>query len=201
MPALAVIAVIPEAVLVGLYGEHWRAAIPLLTPLSLATAVTGLLSLSGPLLSGVGRPGVEFRAQATAAVVTVVALVAAANFSLLALAWTLLGAFVFRFFLVTRKAIQATGTSWLAVFSALCGPLVVAALAAIIVKGADIEFAQNGLATGSRLIAAGCIGTGCLVAAILALRRWIFAGDAGWFLGRIENRLPNVIRRLFIRGT
>ena len=198
VPPFVVIAIVPEAVLVGLYGEHWRSAVPLLTPLSLATGMTGLLSLSGPLLNGLGRPGVELRAQSIAAVVTAIALMAASTFSLLALAWTLLGAFAFRFFLITRKAIEATDTSWLDVALALSWPSAVAAIAAIVVKVTDIGLAEHGLAPSGRLFVAACIGAVSLFAAVVGLKRRIFAGNTGWFLAKIDRRLPAAARWLLV---
>jgi O-antigen/teichoic acid export membrane protein len=198
LPVFTAIAVVPETVIIGLYGSRWSAAVPLLAPLSLGIAVTGLLALSGPLLMGVGRPGVEFRAQALSAVVTVLALILAAAYSLVVLAWTLFGVFLIRFYLVTRNALQATTGTWSDVLRALISPMTVAAFIAAAVKGVDLVAVTAQMTAGLRLMLAAFVGAASLLTSLVVLRRWLFSGDVAWFVNSIQGRLPGIVTRVLL---
>jgi len=198
LPALAAIAVIPETVIVGLYGSNWNAAAPLLAPLSLGIAVTALLALSGPLLMGIGRPSVEFRAQAISAVITALALMLAANYSLVVLAWTLFSVFLIRFYLVTRNALQATKGRWLDVLRALLFPLVIASTTATAVKAVDLLASVSEIPPGLRLLLAACAGALSLMTSFIALRSWIISENVAWFVRGIEGRLPEFVKRILL---
>jgi O-antigen/teichoic acid export membrane protein len=87
LPAAAVMAMAPEAIVIALYGPQWISAAALLVPLAVAMPLHAAMALSGPLLWARDRVEMELRIQCAALVFFVVALAIATRFSPLAIAW------------------------------------------------------------------------------------------------------------------
>ena len=110
--AYAICAFIPETTMVGLFGEKWRGLVPLMLPLAMAMPLYGVHCLLGPILSGLGKPHFEFWPQAISCATAAVALFGAARISILAIAWTLLGAMIFRFVLLASFTFRLLEIGW-----------------------------------------------------------------------------------------
>lgn len=95
-PVFLVIALAPGPVIEGVYGEAWLGAIPVLAPLALAMPVTALLSVIGPVLTALNRAELEVQAQVMTVAVLAGVVLVAAKFSVVAVAWAVLLAYVFR---------------------------------------------------------------------------------------------------------
>ena len=96
-PAYAVLALLPDTTIMGLYGDKWVGVIPLMVPLALVMPFFGAHALLGPVLCGLGRPDLEFWPQALSCAVAAVAFFNAARISLASIAWALLGVVLIRF--------------------------------------------------------------------------------------------------------
>ena len=55
-PAYATFALIPETVIVGIYGPKWIQAVPLVAPLAIGVLCYSCMCMLGPVLTGLGRP-------------------------------------------------------------------------------------------------------------------------------------------------
>lgn len=112
MPPFFAMAVIPDLVVVGLYGPHWVGAVQLFRPLALALPIHGLMALSGPTLASRGKPRAELRIQLFLLVVVLIGFEMSIHVSVSALCWTVLGAYVLRFVMMTQAAIQELQMEW-----------------------------------------------------------------------------------------
>ena len=89
--AYAAFALTSETTIVGLFGDKWAGVLPLMLPLAIAMPFYAAHCLLGPILCGLGRPGLEFWPQAISCGVAAFAYFAAARISLASIAWALLG--------------------------------------------------------------------------------------------------------------
>jgi len=109
MPVFGAAAAIPDTLILGIYGPAWAASIPLVTPLALAVLTNALLAIHGPVLMAADRVGTELRNQLATIVLFVPALAMAVRYSLAATAWTIFGAYLLRWILLTRATLRFTG--------------------------------------------------------------------------------------------
>lgn len=86
-PLFTGIAAVSGTVIETLFGTHWANASGILVPLALAMTFHAVMAVAGPVLWGMGRPGVELKVQAWVALLLVAVLLLLAQFSLKALAW------------------------------------------------------------------------------------------------------------------
>lgn len=118
-PAFLIIALNPETVIEGVYGESWMGAVPVLVPLAIAMPFIAMLSVIGPVLTALNRADLEARAQLmTVAVISFVVFIGAQH-SLVAVAWAVLFSYVFRLLLLLMAICQVLGTGVLRLISRL----------------------------------------------------------------------------------
>jgi len=129
-PIFLVIAVIPDVVVLGVYGEKWRDATPLLVPLALAMPVHALLALVGPILMAIDKTEIEIKAQIVTVIVMLPALFVAAQISVLVVAWTILGIYVVRWVLLLTGIAVVLHIGVGALFNALKYPMMLAIIVA-----------------------------------------------------------------------
>lgn len=96
VPVFAGVATVPYTVIAGIFGEKWLAAGPVLTPLALAMILHATMAVTGPVLSGKGAAHAELKVQFWVALALVLAILIAANYSLVAVAWAVCGIYVLR---------------------------------------------------------------------------------------------------------
>jgi lipopolysaccharide exporter len=106
-----VVATVPGAFVLFLYGDEWRGAIPLITPLALAMPVHALMALGGPALWGTAKAKIELAAQIAALPILLGLVYVGARQSLEAAAWGLLTSYIFRAVFVMFAASRALGVS------------------------------------------------------------------------------------------
>jgi O-antigen/teichoic acid export membrane protein len=102
LPVFLVIAILSEVVIIGLFGDAWLGAIPLLVPLALTQAIQVVAGTVGPILWATGRPGKELQISALTFAVLVVILGFLSQVSLLAIAWGMFTVHTFRCVVMTR---------------------------------------------------------------------------------------------------
>lgn len=162
LPVFATIAVIPKTVIIGLYGEKWAAAAPILTPLALAMPFNALLALSGPILWGMGRVNRSLRAQFITVMASVVVFTITSRMNVVFLSWGVFFVYVLWFALITQAAAESLRITVADIARCVRGPVVVAATAAAMALG--IANYLQPMSAPPRLVAAGVV-----VGAVVAL--------------------------------
>ncbi|MBU1425990.1 MAG: lipopolysaccharide biosynthesis protein [Gammaproteobacteria bacterium] len=192
-PAFAALAAMPETTILAVYGQEWRAAIVLITPLALAMPVNAVLAMGGPMMLGMGRAGMDAASQAIGLVVMVLAVIVASRYSLSAVAWVVLAVYLLRAWLVTHVAAGLIAAPARALLRALIGPLMLAVLAGLLAWQADywltFVLPQPGLRFVLVLASAAII----VLIAIALWGRWIFCSEAK---GLMRSAQPHLGPRL-----
>lgn len=99
LPVFGCVAVIPDVVLVGLYGPQWLGGSSVLPPIALAMAAYGLAGLVTPLLWAAGKVQQEGRIQLLGAVFIAISSVVAARYGeLILVAWAVCACVALRAF-------------------------------------------------------------------------------------------------------
>jgi O-antigen/teichoic acid export membrane protein len=129
-PLFLTAALVPETLVLGLYGPAWRAAIPLAAPLALAVLVNALLAIKGPILMAADKVGLELRNQLVTVLVFVPALLIAIQHSLAAVAWAVLATYVVRWLLLALDTLRLTGATFAEYGATLQTPVLVGACVA-----------------------------------------------------------------------
>lgn len=185
IPLFAGAAVASHLVVGALFGHQWAIAQPLLAPLALAMIPHSLMAISGPMLGGKGEPLAELYVQAAAAALLLLALFAAASFSLLALAWVVCGVYAVRCLGVTLVLAQRIGVDLGDLFSALRGGLMLASVAMAMAAGIEHLLATTTLAPTLQLaiVIAGIV-LAC-VALLLTLPAIFLEQHLAWLASRL----------------
>ncbi|HEX3892326.1 MAG TPA: lipopolysaccharide biosynthesis protein [Terracidiphilus sp.] len=189
--AYAVLALMPETTIAGLFGDKWLAVIPLMVPLALAMPIYGVHCLLGPIVCGLGKPALEFWPQAISCCLALAAFFAAARFSILAVAWTLLGITLIRFGLTASFAFRLLHISWSRVLPLLAKRAAFAAAFGGLAWTADqILRVPFHLAPGPRLLLVSLLCATLLGVTIWSAGELIFGRDALTFLRAYAQHLP-----------
>lgn len=198
-PAFAAIAAIPDTTMLAVYGQQWQAAAVLITPLALAMPVNAMLALGGPMMQGLGRAGMEATSQGIGLIVLVVAVIIAARISLAAVAWAVLGVYLLRAWLVTRLAAGLVLAPASALLRALMGPVLLAALAALLTWSADHWLAAALPHPGWRFVVViGAVAV--IVMLVIGMwGRWIFCAEAKTLMHKARPHLAPRMGSLLLR--
>jgi PST family polysaccharide transporter len=95
-PVFLTMSVVPETIILGVYGERWHGAAILLTPLALAMPINALQAFAGPILMAQNRVDREISAQSFVISVAVPALYIASTYSTATVAWVVLFIYIVR---------------------------------------------------------------------------------------------------------
>jgi len=123
LPAFATLAVLSGPLVSMLFGQKWAAAAPLCVPLALAMPMFVLVSISTPILWTRDHITRELRLQLPALVLVVATGLAAAQHSLLAVAWVVFVVHLLRALFTVMYASKACALAPTAVFATLLRPL------------------------------------------------------------------------------
>ncbi|MCA1979120.1 MAG: lipopolysaccharide biosynthesis protein [Thiobacillus sp.] len=194
MPVFFAMSAVSETLVLALYGPHWAQAAEVLRPIALAMPVALLWGITTPVLWNTGQVTLEFKLQLPLAGLWLLGAWAAAQASLAALAWTVLGLFILRTLVFTRLAIRQISVRWLDCARALRGGLVLAACAMLAGWGADHVLAATLPGSQIRLAA---IVLACAAAVGLALRLLpgLFIPELADMLRMGLGRLPRAAAR------
>lgn len=146
LPIFICVALVPETVVLGVYGESWRDAIGPLVPLALAMPVYACLTMIGPVLMAINRTELEVYAQLSALIVSIPLLIVAGMRSLEVLSWAVLLAYFIRWItlaIAIHIAIKVTLTE---LIKALRSGLVIAIPMAVAVLSLDQLLTLSNLA-------------------------------------------------------
>ena len=176
-PAFVGMAVASRTLVLAVYGARWAESAPLLCAFALAMPVFIATEIGTPMLWNAGRPRQELTLQLPIAFVLAAAVWAAAQHSLDAVAWTMLGIFALRFVVITAAACRALRLGVRELGRALQAGAVVSLLVAAAIALVDSRI------DSPRLALALDIATGLAVqlAALWLLRPWFSADVRGLF--------------------
>ncbi|MEI6269354.1 MAG: lipopolysaccharide biosynthesis protein [Methylococcaceae bacterium] len=191
LPVYAAIAAIPDLLILGLYGESWHAAIPLMMPLGLSMAAHAMLAMSGPMLTGIGRPQIELKAQLLTLLFSIPALLIAATDSIISLIWAVFASYVLRFLLLTLMSLHTLKAKRRHLLSILAMPLVIAALIYGFTYLLNQQLNQFSCPPAIKL---GIVISSCAICyplLLLIFRKLIVRGSIKELLIAIQNKLPS----------
>lgn len=137
MPVFFAMSAVADTLVLTLYGQRWAEASEVLRPIALAMPIALLWGITTPVLWNTGRTSLEFKMQLPLAGLWLIGAWIAAQVSLAALAWTVLGLFALRTLLFTQLAIRLIAVTWADCARALRGGLVLAACVSLAGWGAD----------------------------------------------------------------
>jgi len=165
LPLFWSLAACASSVVIGLYGSRWTEAIPLILPLALAVPLYALMGLAGPVLAATDHIEQDLGAQALSFVVAAAAFAISVLYSLTVMAWAVVFAYAFRYWVSTRPALRLLGIRWGDVARVLAGP------AAVGVVTTCVVFVANSVATYCRIqplyILGGLAFTGAVTVSVL----------------------------------
>lgn len=167
MPVFFSMSAVSNTLVLALYGQHWAQAATVLQPIALAMPIALLWGIATPVLWNTGKATLEFKMQLPLAGLWLLGAWFAAQHSLAALAWTVLGLFLLRTVLFTVLATRQIALPLADCARALRGGLVLSLLTALAAWGADHLLAD--LLPGNQARLAAIIAA-CGLAVALALR-------------------------------
>ena len=195
MPLFCSIAAVAPTVVVGLYGEQWRAATVPLTALALAMPLMALLALAGPVLMSMDRVSKEVKAQVITIVVMAPLLYLAAHHSMDAVAWAKLLVYALRWALLTRAVLRMLEVPARRVFSAVFLPTLLAVATATAAWAADRGLEALGAVASVRLALIPIAAAAALLLGLSLAGPALMDGELGRFL-RARGRLPALVSKL-----
>lgn len=185
MPLFLGIAVIAPTVMVGLFGEQWAAAAPILGALSAAMPFLALLGLAGPLLWGIGRVELELRIQFLVAILSAIILAWAARGTVVTFGWAVCGLYVFRFLLMTTQIVAVLNLPVLPLLRALAISFGLALVSMMTLRGTDVLVRGWGMAPPAALfldVLAFLVAGGTTLA---VFRRRLYSPSLKWLVSRL----------------
>jgi len=191
IPPFAAIALVPLTVIVGVYGQRWVDAAPLLSPLALSMPLNGLLAIGGSMLCAMDRPGRELRVQFTTALLAAFLFVLAGKISVVALAWAVLVVYVFRFCGITAEITRSLQIGLGDLWAALRGSIALGCCEMVLVRVADIGISGWASSYALRLTVDFGAGTTLFVAAVAIAPKWVLGDEAFQVVQSMSSRLPN----------
>lgn len=137
LPLFVTIAVVPDTVVMGLYGSKWSAAVPLISPLALAMFVNALLALIGPVLMAMDKVGLELRTQLLSILFMLPVLYFTSQYSISLVAWGVLVVYIFRWLLLVIAISKVLNIHWRDLFQIHLWPGIFAFFIALPTWGID----------------------------------------------------------------
>ncbi len=199
-PAYVTLACIPDTVIVGLYGTKWVSSVPLMVPMALAMPFWGGMSMLGPVLSGLGKPQLEFWPQAITCVLAAAAFYTASHYSILAIAWALFGISMIRLVAIAAFIFRELKISWSTAIAVVAKRLLLSALFGLAIAVVDHLLRRTLLGTGARLTVDAAIATALMLILMWTAAHLVFGRLAVAFLLDYAPHLPGrYVRQLRIR--
>jgi PST family polysaccharide transporter len=188
-PVFVGMSVVPETIMLAVYGQEWAESAPLLRPFALAMPFFLATAMGTPMLWTSGRTTQEFKFQLPIAFALAVAAYVAAQHSLAAVAWAMLGIFVLRFIVITTAACIALELRVRHVAAAFRAGVAVTVLVAGAIALVDALAAQ--MTEQRQVLLAIDVVTGCMtqVIALRLFRPW-FSAEVLALFEKLLARLP-----------
>jgi PST family polysaccharide transporter len=194
MPTFFGLAALAPTAIEALYGTAWSAAIPVLVPLAAAMPLQAVQAVGGPVLWGSGRVGREILVSFSVAALLIAVLALAGRFSVVAMAWGVWLVYLIRSVWITAIVSNLLGLPVAVSLSMARGGVLVGALTAGLLFGADRGFTALGLPPLPRLGLAIALGAILLPTLALLLMRAILPAELRDVVPQMLERLPPRVR-------
>lgn len=194
LPLFASLSAVADTLILALYGENWADAAELLSPLALAIPFLLFWGLTTPLLWIGGAPEREFKVQLPMALLWIAISWAAAQHSLLAVAWSVLMLFILRFGLIFLAARRLLPVSFAGLWLAGRGGVLLALVCAGVVSLSDGWLSAEGLPALARLLIDAALAAAVYLLLLTKLPGLI-PGQCGEMLGHLAGRCPAPLGR------
>lgn len=99
-------AIASSEIILAVYGPKWEQAVPFMRVLSIAFPFFAFMAIEGPILAGLGKPEIELHTQWIVAVIDIISLVIAVQFSISAVLWVVFGVYALRFIMMSIPTLQ-----------------------------------------------------------------------------------------------
>ncbi len=196
-PVLGSIMVAPETVIVGIFGDAWLAAAPILRLLAIAGIFKSIFNLSGSVIQAKGKVYIELRLQIIYLVIQVVGIYAVLESGLEAVAMVIILASLWLYLAKTVVVMRLLDDRWKHFFACQGGGVVLALWVAAFVGAADM--ATSDLDQTLSLVLLMCTGLVSYIIGFLFIPdRWL--GDTpAWLIRNNLHLLPSPFRRSVAR--
>ena len=132
-PIFFTVALIPNTVILALFGSKWDASIDILVPLALAMPMNALMALGGPVLWGNNEGGQEVKAQFISLIILLLIIMALSQTSLVVVSWGIFIALLFRLYFINKVVLRFMQLSWVEYFITLSKPLILGSVISILI--------------------------------------------------------------------
>lgn len=195
LPVFVVVALTSAPLIALLYGPKWHAAAALCQPIALAMPFFMLWGLTTPLLWTAGKPAREFQIQLPLAVVWCLACLLAAQVSVQAVAWCVLGLSAMRCMLVMVAAMRLREIDAADIWHSVRGGMLLTAIVASAVALADQPLRDS--SAGFRLAAAALAASGAWLLTVRLVPA-VLSPELSQLIGKLADRLPARWRTVFV---
>ncbi len=196
LPIFSAVAASADAVVLGIYGDKWGGAIPMLTPLAIAIAVHSMLAMTGPMLTGIGVPRYELNAQVITLLFSIPALIYAAQQSIVFFIYTLVSTFLLRFLLLTIVAHIALKKTPYRFIKILITPCIISGIMYVFTYYTNSYQLNFNYDVKLRLLGNVFSAAFYYIILLLIFRKLIVKADTKKFLLKIKHKLPRSINNL-----
>jgi O-antigen/teichoic acid export membrane protein len=197
IPVFIIIGIIPETVIVGLFGYKWIESVPLVMPISLALVFHALLSLAGPLIEGCGKIEKEISTQSGLIFVQIGVLFICSYYSLESIAWIIAMIFFARFLMLNQVVSKILALSYADLFLSIKGAILVSVIAGFFVKVTDILMALINIAPFNRLLLDLFVGLCLFIIIVFKYRHYVVIKEISDLILSNKLKLPLFLVRCF----
>lgn len=177
-PVACGVSLVPNVIVMGLYGRGWSHGAELLTPISLAIGFYGFAGLLTPLAWGLGVVGSEARMQVISAIIIGVAAVSASLVTDIAgVAWAVFVCVAVRMFLILRITAKAVGAGYRSMLSRMTPGLVIAFVVAALAYLARRPLADMSSASPTGTLTLTCLLGGVVYVSLISGALYLLGSD------------------------
>jgi PST family polysaccharide transporter len=196
LPIFTAVAACADSVVLGIYGDKWATAIPMMTPLAIAIAVHSMLAMTGPMLTGIGLPRYELNAQVITLLFSIPALIFAAHQSIIVFIYALVGTFLLRFLLLTIVAHIALKITPYRFIKMLITPCIIAFMMYACTFYTNTFQLNFNYDVKLRLLGNICSATIYYILLLSLFKRLIFSREIKDFILPIKGKIPKPLIKI-----
>jgi O-antigen/teichoic acid export membrane protein len=157
IPIFAAIGAIAETCVVAIYGNQWTGAGRLLAPLALAMPLHCVTAITGPILWGKGRVGLELRISLAMGVFMLITLLLLSAISLVAVVWGVFAVYLIRAIWMVATIASTCAISRRRILNAIMPGMMLGLFIGLSIFALDHRLAEVGIAASARLMLGICL--------------------------------------------
>ena len=197
IPVFVGVATLSGTVIEALFGNKWINAAPVLIPLALAMIFHALMAVAGPVLWGKGAVGTELKVQFWVALALTAALLVAARYSIVAVAWAVCAVYVLRFVGITIALLRHIQLPLRKLLHALWGGVLAGAVVMPLLHLFD--GALSGFSIEIRLSLELGVAVFAMLLLVLAFPGLALSNELLWVVQHLLNKTPRLAKLALLR--